>query len=109
MNRQAILEQFDRLNIWSRGDQRAPHKPLLVLYALGRSRGESGDLPFRDTEPILTALFKEFGPSRQSYHPEYPFWRLQNNAARRIPVCVFAFRSRRPADGDRMRLPSCGE
>jgi HNH endonuclease len=28
--------QFDRLNVWSRGGQRAPHKPLLVLYALGR-------------------------------------------------------------------------
>ena len=21
----------------------------------------------------------EFGPSRKSYHPEYPFWRLQND------------------------------
>ena len=21
----------------------------------------------------------EFGPRRQSYHPEYPFWRLQND------------------------------
>lgn len=21
----------------------------------------------------------EFGPPRQSYHPEYPFWRLQND------------------------------
>src|SRR5262249_2274645 len=27
----------------------------------------------------LTALLKEFGPPRQSYHPEYPFWRLQND------------------------------
>jgi putative restriction endonuclease len=24
-------------------------------------------------------LLKEFGPSRSSYHPEYPFWRLQND------------------------------
>jgi putative restriction endonuclease len=80
MTRQTILEQFDRLNVWSRGDLRAPHKPLLVLYALGRwSRGESTDIPFRDAEPVLTALLKEFGPSRQSYHPEYPFWRLQND------------------------------
>ncbi len=27
----------------------------------------------------LTDLLKEFGPPRQSYHPEYPFWRLQND------------------------------
>jgi putative restriction endonuclease len=24
-------------------------------------------------------LLTEFGPTRQSYHPEYPFWRLQND------------------------------
>jgi putative restriction endonuclease len=32
----AILDVFDQLNAWSRGDQRAPHKPVLLLYALGR-------------------------------------------------------------------------
>jgi putative restriction endonuclease len=30
-----VLQRFDQLNIWKQGDQRAPHKPLLVLYALG--------------------------------------------------------------------------
>src|SRR3954453_17042071 len=80
MTRDSVLHLFDKLNVWSRGDQRAPHKPLLVLYTLGRwSRGETGDILFRDVEKDLTALLKEFGPSRQSYHPEYPFWRLQND------------------------------
>jgi hypothetical protein len=31
----AHLKRFDRLNVWTQGDQRAPHKPLLVLSALG--------------------------------------------------------------------------
>ena len=31
-----VLKRFEVLNIWKQGDQRAPHKPLLVLYALGR-------------------------------------------------------------------------
>jgi putative restriction endonuclease len=31
-----ILHRFDRINVWKKHDQRAPHKPLLVLYALGR-------------------------------------------------------------------------
>jgi putative restriction endonuclease len=75
-----VLRLFDKLNVWSRGDQRAPHKPLLVLYALGRwSRGDRADIPFRQVEADLTGLLKEFGPPRQSYHPEYPFWRLQND------------------------------
>jgi predicted restriction endonuclease len=80
MNRASVLRLFDKLNVWSRGDQRAPHKPLLVLYALSRwSRGETADIPFKQLDADLTGLLKEFGPSRQSYHPEYPFWRLQND------------------------------
>jgi putative restriction endonuclease len=27
----------------------------------------------------LGKLLVEFGPRRQSYHTEYPFWRLQND------------------------------
>jgi putative restriction endonuclease len=80
MSHDSILRRFDRFNVWSRGGQRAPHKPLLVLYALGRwARGERGDVSFAEVDPDLTALLKEFGPPRQSYHPEYPFWRLQND------------------------------
>ena len=36
MNREEIIQRFETLNIWSSGGQRAPHKPLLVLYAIGR-------------------------------------------------------------------------
>lgn len=80
MTRDTVLHLFEKLNVWSRGDQRAPHKPLLVLYALGRwSRGETTDIPFQQVDDDLTELLKEFGPPRQSYHPEYPFWRLQND------------------------------
>lgn len=28
---------------------------------------------------MLGTLLREFGPSRVSYHPEYPFWRLQRD------------------------------
>src|SRR5262249_49131333 len=80
MTRETVLHLFDELNVWKRGGQRAPHKPLLVLYALGRwSRGETGAIPFREVDADLTGLLKEFGPPRQSCHPEYPFWRLQND------------------------------
>jgi putative restriction endonuclease len=80
MTREDVLRQFDRLNVWSRGDERAPHKPLLALYALGAwSRGERDAIPFKRVDPDLTELLKEFGPQRQSQHPEYPFWRLQND------------------------------
>jgi len=74
----ASLEQrFRSLKVWQRGSERAPNKPLLVLLALGAlSRGQES-LPFDEVEPKLRALLKEFGPTRRSVHPEYPFWRLQ--------------------------------
>jgi putative restriction endonuclease len=82
---ESALQRFDSLNVWSRGGQRAPHKPLLVLYALGRwCAGQRGAVAFRDAEADLTELLKRFGPARHSYHPEYPFWRLQNDGVWRL-------------------------
>src|SRR4051794_9044833 len=79
MDRERILERFDGLTVWKQGDQRAPHKPLLILYALGQwSRGQI-KMTFREAEPRLRALLKEFGPPRKSDHPEQPFWRLQRD------------------------------
>jgi putative restriction endonuclease len=74
-----ILTRFDDLNTWRQGDQRAPHKPLLVLYALGRWQQGKAEVTFAEAEPDLTALLREFGPPRKSDHPEQPFWRLQRD------------------------------
>src|SRR5262245_19503838 len=79
MDSDTILKRFDEPSIWKQGDQRAPHKSLLVLYALGRWQRGQADVPFRQAEPDLTALLREFGPPRKSDHPEQPFWRLQND------------------------------
>lgn len=73
------MASFEQLNIWKQGDQRAPHKPLLVLYALGRWQQGRRDVSFRQAERDLTALLREFGPPRKSDHPEQPFWRLQRD------------------------------
>ena len=79
MSSETILTRFDELNTWKQGDQRAPHKPLLVLYALGRWQQGKVEITFKEAEPELTALLREFGPPRKSDHPEQPFWRLQRD------------------------------
>jgi hypothetical protein len=61
MDSDAALDLFDRLAVWTRGEQRAPYKPLLVLYALGRGvRGELGSghvgERFRSARPGGAAL-----------------------------------------------------
>lgn len=36
MASEEILRRFENLKVWKRSGEIAPHKPLLVLYALGR-------------------------------------------------------------------------
>lgn len=81
MTERELRDRVERITIWKRGGQRAPHKPLLLLLALGRWSRDPADraLPFREVAPILSGLLAEFGPPRKAHHPEYPFWRLQND------------------------------
>ncbi len=76
----SILKQFRDLNVWRRGEERASHKPLLVLLALGRLRTDSPRLlPFDEIESPLARLLEEFGPPRKSVQPELPFYHLQSD------------------------------
>ncbi len=79
MSSEALLRRFDNLNVWKKKGECAPHKPLLVLYALGRWQRGLTDVSFREAEKDLKELLREFGPPRRSDHPEEPFWRLQRD------------------------------
>lgn len=80
MTPEQLKQQIRQIVVWKRGEQRAPHKPLLLLYALGRLvNADQRLIPFADVERDLRSLLLEFGPERKACHPEYPFWRLQND------------------------------
>ena len=80
MNQQELLQKINKISIWQQGDIRAPHKPLLLLYSLGRAYGEEPRLkPYEETSVPLTELLRQFGPMRKSYKPEEPFTRLPND------------------------------
>ena len=71
---------FERLHVWERRGQRAPSKPLLALWSIGRCiNGQPRFAPFQVVDMEVGELIREFGPSRTRIHPEYPFWRLQND------------------------------
>jgi len=75
-----IQERFRELHVWRRKGERAPHKPLLLLFAFGRlTQGAPRLIPYREIDHALHGLLTEFGPPRSSRHTEYPFWRLQND------------------------------
>lgn len=81
-----VLDRFAGINVWKRGEERAPHKPLLILCALARlQRGEPRLVRFDELEEPLRNLLIDFGPSRKSFHPDYPFWHLQSDGIWTIP------------------------
>lgn len=80
MNRREIKSRFNRLHVWRASGQRAPHKPLLALWAIGRClRDEARMVSYADTREELKALLSRFGPPRITLHPEHPFWRMQKD------------------------------
>ena len=74
------LDKIRGLRVWERRGERAPHKPLLLLLALAKAQqGFPRLLPWNDIEVELARLLEDFGPTRLSNHPEYPFWHLRND------------------------------
>src|SRR5690606_12234193 len=70
------LERVAKLRQWSRSGARAPHKPLLLLYALGRfPQDADGELRYSAVERELQQLLTEYGPPRRTT-PSYPYHHL---------------------------------
>lgn len=79
MSRDDIKTAFINLKTWKRGEERAPHKPLLLLYSLARAdRKEPRLASYDETREKLKQLLTEFGPSRVP-KTNHPFIRLQND------------------------------
>lgn len=80
MNRQSIIEKFAALTIGSTKDgQRAPHKPLLVLYAIGKLlQGGERLTPYPEVDARLRELLREFG-TPGSDRTQYPYWRMRKD------------------------------
>lgn len=75
-----LSEKIQLISRWRRGDQRAPHKPLMLLYALSQyKQGHERLFQFEsEVDHQVKELLVQYGPSRKSHRAEYPFWRLAN-------------------------------
>ncbi|MBB1255174.1 phosphorothioated DNA-binding restriction endonuclease [Streptomyces alkaliterrae] len=70
------LERAATLRQWTKGGTRAPHKPLLLLYALSRFQEDAdGELFYSAVEEDLKRLLAEYGPPNRTT-PAYPFHHL---------------------------------
>ncbi|WFB07694.1 HNH endonuclease [Streptomyces sp. LX-29] len=72
-------ERIRNLRQWSQNGRRAPHKPLLMLYALARfQRDPDAALRFTEVEADLQRLLEDFGPNHRT-SPAYPFHHLTSD------------------------------
>ncbi len=99
MDREELLRKFETLRLWKSQGERAPHKPLLVLYAIGKLlQGEDRFISYADAiEADLEGLLREFGPRRNHYNPQFPFWRLRNDGIWKV------------SDVDKIRVTDSGD
>lgn len=75
-----IQVRFENLRVWSRYGIRAPHKPMLAIWAIGRCLNNEPRLALFDTiHAELTRLIQLFGPHRGRVRTEYPFSRMQRD------------------------------
>ena len=81
MTPEQLLERLAAIRIDRSHGGRAPHKPLLLLVALGRiGLGSEGRLiPYRTAERRFRELWREFGRPGALPRVEYPFGRLRND------------------------------
>jgi putative restriction endonuclease len=76
-----VLARLASLRQHQQAGRRSPHKPLLVLLALGQLRSTgSSELPWSEAESRLADLIAEFGPRSRTGRTQaaaYPFTRLR--------------------------------
>lgn len=76
-----LKQAISNITIWRKGEQRAPHKPLLLLHVLSHYR-QGHDRLFNYGseiyEPLLD-LLERYGPQRRDQRPDMPFWRLKGD------------------------------
>ena len=85
-NEDDFLDLLDRVVVNKHKNSRAPHKPLLLLLALGRVlNGRDRLVAYADIEKPLKMVLAEFGPPRKTIHPEQPFGHLRTDGLWEIP------------------------
>ena len=70
------IHRVDAIRQWAQNGNRAPHKPLLLLFALGRFQSDGGaPIRFDQARAELDRLLVEFGPPNPT-SAGYPFHHL---------------------------------
>lgn len=82
-----FLSRLNNIVVYKHGDQRAPHKPLYLLYCIAAlQQGQPRLQPYEQIAEKLGKALRLFAPRVAAVHPEYPFWRLQHDGLAIVEV-----------------------
>ena len=80
MTRDELLERVANLRVFERDLEKAPLKPLLLLWALGRfAAGAPRECHLADVEEAIGPLMAKLSPRTRGRGAEFPFWALQSD------------------------------
>ena len=86
MTPDGLQSLFTNLKVWHTQGWRAPNKPLLALWAIGRClRNEPRLAPYGEIARELEVLLRRFGPPRKRVNPDLPFWHLRSDDVWEVP------------------------
>lgn len=83
---QEFVDEVLRQPVFQRDGERAPNKPITVLYALGRAASGEPVIRYSEAERALIELLERFGPQRDNYKPEQAVWRLRDRQGQRTRI-----------------------
>ncbi len=104
---EAVVDACSDLRRATIRGRRAPYKPIVLLWAIGRLWEEQGTgerlVPFETARDQVVPIFEQFGQAARSrVDPIDPLWRLQRDAGGLLWEC----RTERPAILRRDGIPS---
>jgi putative restriction endonuclease len=80
INEEKIRDLFQKIAIFKKNGERAPHKPLLALIGLRRCLNNEPRLDnYLNVSEQLSELLKEFGRPTKNVAPEHPYVRMQRD------------------------------
>jgi putative restriction endonuclease len=96
MTASSFFDRIERINVFKKGNLRAPHKPLYLLLCLSAlQKGLPRLMPYSEIEITLSEAINRFGPSASTVSPQYPFWRLQSDELAEVsPAGPYVLRSK---------------
>lgn len=79
MDATEFLDRLAKLRRFSGSGVRAPHKPLLLLFALARLQAGKATVGYREADAVLPRLLRAYGPPGTRARVADPFVRLRSD------------------------------